>query len=120
NKLINKSFHLDTYCFDSNPEKRFFEEIAPHQDIKKIYFTGMLTHGQSEFYIQYIDPNSNTVRSYYPDFLIEKNDEKMLIIVVKAKEKAAIEIANASEMEYKIIVGSHVMNGKSATIFETE
>lgn len=131
NKLINKSFHLDTYCFDSNPEKRFFEEIAPHQDIKKIYFTGMLTHGQSEFYIQYIDPNSNTVRSYYPDFLIEKNDGKMLIIevkgdnkindsVVKAKEKAAIEIANASEMEYKIIVGSHIMNGKSAAIFESE
>ncbi|MEM5007395.1 TnsA endonuclease N-terminal domain-containing protein [Priestia megaterium] len=127
--FINKSFHLDTYCFDSAPERQFFEEIVRHEDIKKVYFTGMLTHGQSEFYIQYIDPDSNTVRSYYPDFLIEKVDGKMLIIevkgdnkiddpIVQAKEKAAREIANASEMDYRIIAGSQVMIGNSKTIFE--
>ncbi|MFL0363144.1 TnsA endonuclease N-terminal domain-containing protein [Pseudobacillus sp. 179-B 2D1 NHS] len=127
--FIDKSFHLDTYCFDSNPEKRFFEEIIRHEDIKRVYFTGMLTHGQSDFYIQYIDPASNTVRSYYPDFLIEKNDGKMLIIeikgdnkiddpIVQAKEKAAREIASASEMDYRIIVGSQVMNGNSKSILD--
>ncbi|KYD11054.1 TnsA endonuclease N-terminal domain-containing protein [Heyndrickxia sporothermodurans] len=127
--FINKSFHLDTYCFDSKPEKRFFEEIVRHDDIKRVYFTGMLTHGQSDFYIQYIDPDSNTVRSYYPDFLIEKNDGKMLIIevkgdnkindpIVQAKEKAAREIATASEMDYRIIAGSQIMNGNSKSIFD--
>ncbi|WP_221563164.1 TnsA endonuclease N-terminal domain-containing protein [Alkalihalobacillus sp. TS-13] len=127
---IKKSFHLDTYCFDSIPERRFFEEIIRHQEINKVYFTGMLTHGQSDFYIQYIDPESNTVRSYYPDFLIEKHDGKMLIIevkgdnkiddpVVQSKEKAAREIASASEMDYKIIAGSQVINGGSISILSS-
>ncbi|KYG33627.1 TnsA endonuclease N-terminal domain-containing protein [Priestia endophytica] len=129
--FIGKSFHLDTYCFDSTPEKRFFEEIVRLQDIRKVYFTGMLTHGQSDFYIQYIDPNSNTVRSYYPDFLIEKNDGKMLIVevkgdnkiddpIVKAKEKAAKEIAIASEMGYRIITGNQVMKGQSKLVLNED
>ncbi|RBP01215.1 TnsA endonuclease N-terminal domain-containing protein [Rossellomorea aquimaris] len=128
---LSKSFHLDTYCFDSIPERRFFEEIIRHEDIKNVYFTGMLTHGQSNFYIQYIDPDSNTVRSYYPDFLIEKHDGKMLIIevkgdnkiddpVVKAKERAAREIAIVSEMDYKIIAGSQVNNGHSISILNSD
>lgn len=127
--FISKSFHLDTYCFDSNPEKKFFEEIIRHENIEKIYFTGMLTHGQSDFYIQYIDPDSNTLRSYYPDFLVEKKDGKMLIIevkgdnkiddpIVKAKEKAARAIATASEMDYRIIAGSHIMKGNSSSIYD--
>lgn len=87
----------------------------------------MLTHGQSDFYIQYIDPDSNTVRSYYPDFLIEKHDGKMLIVevkgdnkiddpVVQAKEKAANEIASVSDMVYRIIAGSQINNGASKSV----
>ncbi|SDJ00648.1 TnsA endonuclease N-terminal domain-containing protein [Alteribacillus bidgolensis] len=127
--VMDRSFHLDTYCFDSKPEKKFFEDIAKSEEIRNIYFTGMLTHGQSEFFIQYIDPESNTVRSYYPDFLIRKTDGKWLIIevkgdnkiedpIVQAKEKAAKETAIASEMNYTIIAGSEVMNGKSSEILE--
>ncbi|MGH0430936.1 TnsA endonuclease N-terminal domain-containing protein [Bacillus hominis] len=123
-----KSFHLDTYCFDSKPEKRFFEDVVNLQDIKKIYFTGMLTHGQTDFYIQYIDPDSNIVRNYYPDFLVEKTNGDYVIVEVKgdnkiedpvvlAKERAARETATASRMEYKIIKGSEVMNGESNNIF---
>ena len=126
--LKEKSFHLDTYCFDSKPEKKFFQDVINSKEIKKIYFTGMLTHGQSDFYIQYIDPDSNIVRSYYPDFLVEKTDGKMLIIevkgdnkiedpIVKAKEKAAREMATASEMDYRVIAGSHVLKGNSSSIF---
>ena len=43
----------------------------------------MLTHGQSEFFIQYIDPDSRMVRSYYPDFLFEKDDGTYVIVEVK-------------------------------------
>ncbi|MFE4035381.1 TnsA endonuclease N-terminal domain-containing protein [Priestia sp. YIM B13491] len=125
--LREKSFHLDTYCFDSKPEKRFFEDVVNLQDVKKIYFTGMLTHGQTDFYIQYIDPDSNTVRNYYPDFLVEKTNGDYIIVEVKgdnkiedpivlAKERAARETATASRMEYKIIKGSEVMNGESNNI----
>lgn len=122
-----KSFHLDTYCFDSKPEKKFFSDILKEDDIRKIYFTGMLTHGQTDFYIQYIDPESNTVRNYYPDFLLEKENGNYIIVEVKgdnkiedpvvlAKEKAAREIATASGMEYKIIKSSEVNDGKSNII----
>ncbi|CAL62333.1 conserved hypothetical protein; putative nucleoside triphosphate hydrolases [Herminiimonas arsenicoxydans] len=55
-----KSFHLDTYCFDSGSESWLFWDLLREQRVKKIYFTGMLTHGQSDFFIQYIDPDSRT------------------------------------------------------------
>jgi type III restriction enzyme len=118
---IGKSFHLDTYCFDSNPERTLFWDLLREQRVKKIYFTGMLTHGQSDFFIQYIDPDSRTVRSYYPDFVFvrEESDgsEKYVIVevkgdhqiddaVVQAKKDFAQQIAVASGMEYRIIKSS--------------
>jgi len=118
---IGKSFHLDTYCFDSNPERTLFWDLLREQRVKKIYFTGMLTHDQSDFFIQYIDPDSRTVRSYYPDFVFvrEKPDgsEKYVIVevkgdhqiddaVVQAKKDFAQQIAFASGMEYRIIKSS--------------
>lgn len=124
-----KSFHLDTYCFDSRPEKKFFQDIVKSNDINKIYFTGMLTHDQTDFHIQYIDPESKTVRKYYPDFLVEKNNGDYLIVEVKgdnkiedpivlAKERAAREIATANRMEYKIIRGSEIMDGLATTVLK--
>lgn len=85
---------------------------------KKIYFTGMLTHGQSDFFIQYIDPESRTVRSYYPDVIFQreepdgslkyvivevKADNQIQDAVVKAKKDFVQQIAVASGMEYQII-----------------
>ncbi len=109
-----KSFHVDTYCFDSNPEKTLFWDLLQEKKIKKVYFTGMLTHGQSDFFIQYIDPESRTVRNYYPDFLFQKEDGSYVIVevkgdnlindpVVQAKKEFAKQIAVASGMEYEII-----------------
>lgn len=120
-KYKNKSFHLDTYCFDSSPEKTLFWDLLMEGKIKKVYFTGMLTHGQSDFYIQYIDPESHTVRSYYPDFLLQKDDGTYVIVevkgdnmiddpVVQAKKEFAKQIATASGMEYQTIMGSDAMN----------
>lgn len=117
----DKSFHLDTYCFDSNPEKTLFWDLLMEGKITKVYFTGMLTHGQSDFYIQYIDPESHTVRSYYPDFLLQKEDGMYVIVEVKgdnmiddpivlAKKEFAKQIATASGMEYQTIKGSDAMN----------
>ena len=86
--------------------------------MKKIYFTGMLTHGQSDFFVQYIDPHSRTVRSYYPDFIFQREEPdgslKYVIVevkadhqiedaVVQAKKDFAQQIAVASGMEYRII-----------------
>jgi hypothetical protein len=117
----SKSFHLDTYCFDSGSERDLFWDLLREQRVRKIYFTGMLTHGQSDFFIQYIDPESNTVRSYYPDFIFlrDENDgtERYVIVEVKAdnqiedtvviaKKEFASQVAVASGMDYRIIKSS--------------
>jgi hypothetical protein len=114
----SKSFHLDTYCFDSGSENWLFRDLLREQRVKKIYFTGMLTHGQSDFFIQYIDPDSRTVRSYYPDFIFQREEPdgslKYIIVevkadnqiedaVVQAKKDFAQQIAVASGMEYRIM-----------------
>jgi hypothetical protein len=114
----DKSFHLDTYCFDSNSERTLFWDLLREKRVKKIYFTGMLTHGQSDFFIQYIDPDSHTVRSYYPDFVFLRTEpngsEKYVVVevkgdhqidnaVVQAKKEFAEQVAVASGMEYQII-----------------
>ena len=119
---VDKSFHLDAYCFDSKPEHRFFLELLPDEQVKQIYFTGMLTHGQSDFFIEYIDPEAHSVRTYYPDFLIETTEGRWLIVEVKrddqiddpvvlAKAEATRLVADASEMVYRIIAGGAVMHG---------
>lgn len=83
--LASKSFHLDTYCFDSMPEQDFFLNVIRQDDIKEVYFTGMLTHGQTDFHLNYIDPETHSVRNYYPDFLILTKDGEWLVVEVKAK-----------------------------------
>jgi hypothetical protein len=120
-----KSFHLDNYCFDSNPEKDFFWECLKDGTIDKIWFTGMLTHGQSDFVITYIDPVSNTVRNYYPDFLVRRKDGTYVIVevkgdnkiddaIVQAKEIYAKQMAASSGFTYQMIPGSKAKSGLSA------
>lgn len=119
----DKSFHLDHYCFDSNPERTLFWNLLRDGRVKQLYFTGMLTHGQSEFFIQYIDPDSHTIRNYYPDFLFQREDDSYVIVevkgdnklddpIVQAKKEFAEEMAVASGMTYRIIPGSEAEAGQ--------
>ncbi len=112
----NKTFNVDNYCFDSGPESDMFWSLINDNRFEKVWFTGMLTAGQTEFMINYIDPESNTVRSYYPDFLVQKKDGSYIIIEVKgenkiddavvlAKKEYAQQIASASSMDYIIVPG---------------
>ena len=126
-----KSFHLDTYCFDSDPERNLFWNLLKEGKVKKVYFTGMLTHGQSDFYVQYIDPESHTVRSYYPDFLVQKDDGSYVIVEVKgdnkiedpvvlAKQEFAQQMAVASGMTYKMIRGTDAAHGRYAFLLNND
>lgn len=94
-----KSFHLDTYCFDSNPERTLFWDLLREQKVKKIYFTGMLTHGQTDFFIQYIDPDSHTVRSYYPDFVFlrEQPDGSEKYVIVEVNDFCRVAFLHAHQ-----------------------
>lgn len=120
-KYAHKSFHADTYCFDSRPEKECFWQYITSNKVKEVYFTGMFTSNQGDLSIQYYDPESRRIRHYYPDFLammedgsyqlIEvKGDNMIDDIVVKAKADAAIELAAESNMEYIIYAGSRLMS----------
>lgn len=120
-RQIAKSFHADTYCFDSKPEKECFLQYITSPKVRKIYFTGMFTSGQGDLTIQYYDPDSHRVRHYYPDFLAEMDDGSLRLIevkgdnkiddsLVKAKAEAAREMAAESGVEYRIYTGSAVMS----------
>lgn len=127
-KVRYKSFHADTYCFDSKPEKELFLQYIKNDKVKEVYFTGMFTSNQSEFSIQYIDPESKRLRRYYPDLLAKFEDGTYEIIevkadnqiddaVVKAKQEAALEMATESKMKYtmykaSIIMKTNVLEGK--------
>jgi len=117
---ISKTFHADTYCFDSRPEKELFLQYVKSEEVKEIYFTGMFTSNQGELFIQYYDPESGRIRQYYPDFLAKMKDDSYQIIevkgddmiddaVVKAKAEAATELATYSGIEYKMYPGSVIM-----------
>ena len=128
-EFAHKSFHLDTYCFDSKPEQQLFWDLIRQGRVKKIYFTGLLTHGQSDFFIQYIDPISHAVRSYYPDFLFQKDDNTYVIVevkqdnmvddtVVQAKKIYAQQIASASGMDYRMIKATDAKEHRFAALLD--
>ncbi|WP_299301273.1 DEAD/DEAH box helicase family protein, partial [uncultured Fretibacterium sp.] len=120
---LEKSFHADTYCFDSQPEKKCFEQYLANEKVREVYFTGMFTSGQGDLSVYYYDPESGRLRQYYPDFLARMTDGSYQLIevkgdnmidnaVVKAKADAAREMAVASGVEYLMYAGSDIMNGK--------
>jgi len=121
-ELTGKSFHLDNYCFDSNPERQFFWDMLHDKQVDKIWFTGMLTHGQSDFVIHYVDTETQRVRSYYPDFLIKKQDGSYVMVEVKGehmidsqnvrdKKDAAELMGVASGIGYEIVAGKSADSG---------
>ena len=114
-----KSFHADPYCFASVPEKKLFFDLIRQQAVQRVYFTGMFTHGQSEFCIYYIDPHTKAVRSYYPDFIVQKEDGTWVIIevkgdnkiddpVVQAKGESARQLAAANLWSYEVVPSSKI------------
>ena len=111
-----KSFHADTYCFDSKPERELFMQYIKNDKVKEIYFTGMFTSSHSDFAVHYYDPDSGRLRRYYPDFLAKMDDNTYQIIEVKqdnmiedtvvtAKKTAAEQIASANQMKYIMFPG---------------
>jgi len=118
--LCDKSFHTDYYCFDSAPERECFWQYIRSDKVKEVYFTGMFTSKYNGLAIQYIDPESHTVRAYYPDFIsfldddtiqiVEvKGDNKIDNLVVRAKADAAAEMATHSRMSYVMHASNDIM-----------
>lgn len=110
----DRTFHLDHYCFDSQPEVDFFKRVLGLNAADRIYFTGMLVHGQSGFRVNYIHPESHTVCNYYPDFLVIRESGEIFLIEVKsawkeddpvvvAKREAAEQLASGNQFHYALL-----------------
>ena len=117
---ISKSFHADTYCFDSKPEKECFMQYIKSEKVKEVYFTGMFTSNQGDLSVYYYDPESERIRQYYPDFLAKmmdgtyqlievKGDNKIDDEIVQAKKKAAEEMAQESGIKYIMYAGNTIL-----------
>lgn len=117
---VLKSFHADTYCFDSLPEKECFFQYIKSDKVQEVYFTGMFTSNQGDLSVYYYDPESGRIRQYYPDILAKmkdgtyqlievKGDNKIDDVVVQAKKEAALEMAAASGIKYEMYAGSTIM-----------
>lgn len=117
---VLKSFHADTYCFDSLPEKECFFQYIKSAKVQEVYFTGMFTSNQGDLSVYYYDPESGRIRQYYPDFLAKmkdgtyqlievKGDNKIDDVVVQAKKEAALEMAAASGIKYEMYADSTIM-----------
>ncbi len=122
-RVADKSFHTDNYCFDSKPEQQCFLQYIFSNKVKEVYFTGMFTSQYNGLGIQYIDPETNVIRSYYPDFITTLEDGTIEIIevkgdnmiedaVVKAKADAAAEMAKVSKINYRMIPSTEIMHSK--------
>lgn len=84
---VLKSFHADTYCFDSLPEKECFFQYIKSAKVQEVYFTGMFTSNQGDLSVYYYDPESGRIRQYYPDFLAKMKDGTYQLIEVKGDNK---------------------------------
>lgn len=97
-------FHINPYNFDSADEKDLFKYLRDVLDknevIKDIYFTGGVadpTH--NDFYFEYWSPDKQKIAKYFPDFLIETNKGRFLVVEVKASR--AKENYEANKDKYK-------------------
>jgi hypothetical protein len=83
----------------------------------------MFTGTSNGLSIQYMDPDTKQIRTYYPDFIALHEDGIYEIVevkgdnmiddeIVKAKSAAAMEIAEVSQMRYGIYKSSEVVKTK--------
>lgn len=85
----NFGFQYTPYCFDSKPEKNFFEVLLEMlnqnpDNVEDIYYTGALTDTRkTDFLIEYRGMDGR-MHNYTPDFIIKRKDGKCLIVEIKS------------------------------------
>lgn len=97
-------FHINPYAFDSTDEKELFNylqnELEENETISDLYFTGNIsdtTH--TDFYFEYMNPREKKIARYFPDFLIETNKGRFIVIEVKGDNERTDYQANKKQYE---------------------
>lgn len=102
-------FHINPYNFDSSDERDLFRQfrqlLNTNEAIKDVYFTGgITTEAHNDFYVEYWNPTENRIAKYFPDFLIETDKGRFLVVEVKSgAEKTEYE---ANKKRYDGTTGS--------------
>lgn len=82
-------FHINPYNFDSSDERDLFRQfrqfLTTNETIKDVYFTGgVTTDAHNDFYVEYWNPTEQRISKYFPDFLIETDKGRFLVVEVKS------------------------------------
>jgi type III restriction enzyme len=82
-------FHINPYNFDSSDERDLFKNMRQllneNETIKDVYFTGGVTSDvHNDFYVEYWNPTEQRISKYFPDFLVETDKGRFLVIEVKS------------------------------------
>lgn len=103
--LSRIGFHINPYNFDSSDERDLFKTMRQllnnNETIKDVYFTGgITTDTHNDFYVEYWNPTEQRISKYFPDFLIETDKGRFLVVEVKSSaEKTEYE---ANKKRYKV------------------
>lgn len=103
--LSRIGFHINPYNFDSSDERDLFKNMRQllnnNETIKDVYFTGgITTDAHNDFYVEYWNPTEQRISKYFPDFLIETDKGRFLVVEVKSgSEKTEYE---ANKKRYKV------------------
>lgn len=97
-------FHINPYNFDSGDELDLFRalsgSLSEDESISDIYFTGGVTDAShNDFYFEYFSPESKRLCKYFPDFLIETNRGRFLVVEVKTSRERSDYEANKREYD---------------------
>jgi hypothetical protein len=104
-------FHINPYNFDSSDERDLFRNfrqlLEDNETIKDVYFTGgVTTDAHNDFYVEYWNPTEQRISKYFPDFLIETDKGRFLVVEVKS---------GAEKVEYE--ANKKRYDGSSASLF---
>lgn len=104
-------FHINPYNFDSSDERDLFRQfrqlLVSNETIKDVYFTGgVTTDAHNDFYVEYWNTNEQRISKYFPDFLIETDKGRFLVVEVKS---------GAERVEYE--ANKKQYDGKNTSLF---
>lgn len=82
-------FHINPYNFDSSDERDLFRQfrqfLVNKETIKDVYFTGgVATDAHNDFFVEYWNPTEQRISKYFPDFLVETDKGRFLVVEVKS------------------------------------
>ncbi len=106
-------FHINPYNFDSSDERDLFTNMRQllntNETIVDVYFTGgVTTDAHNDFYVEYWNPTEQRIAKYFPDFLIETDKGRFLVVEVKSgAEKTEYE---ANKKRYKKVDKKSIFN----------